>query len=52
MIYFNSKNIPELAGLNFAQRMDVVRQAANLLPVPTKITLNIIKLLILTPLFC
>lgn len=51
MIFFNSKNIPELAGLNFAQRMEVVRQAANLLPVPTKITLNIIKLLILTPLF-
>ncbi|MEH8015860.1 DUF6170 family protein [Rheinheimera muenzenbergensis] len=51
MLYLNSQNIPELAGLNFAQRMQVIRQAADKLPVPTKITLNIIKLLILFPLF-
>jgi hypothetical protein len=51
MLYFNSKNIPELAGLNFAQRMRVVQTAADRLAAPTKISLNIVKLLILTPLF-
>ena len=51
MLYLNSQSIPELAGLNFSQRMQVIRQAADKLPVPTKITLNIIKLLVLVPLF-
>ena len=51
MLYLNSQNIPELAGLTFAQRMEVIRKAADELPVPTKITLNIVKLLILVPLF-
>ena len=51
MLYLNSQNIPELAGLNFAQRMEIIRKAADNLPVPTKITLNIIKLLVLVPLF-
>lgn len=51
MLYLNSKNIPELAGLNFSQRMDILRRAADMLPVPTKIGLNIVKLLVLTPLF-
>lgn len=51
MLYLNSQNIPELAGLTFAQRMTVIRKAADNLPVPTKITLNIIKLLVLVPLF-
>ena len=51
MLYLNSQNIPELAGLTFAQRMAVIRKAADNLPVPTKITLNIIKLLVLVPLF-
>lgn len=51
MLYFNSQSIPELSGLNFAQRMAVIRKASDNLPVPTKITLNIIKLLVLFPLF-
>lgn len=51
MLYLNSQKIPELAGLTFAQRMEVIRKAADGLPVPTKVTLNIIKLLILIPLF-
>lgn len=51
MLYLNSQNIPELAGLNFSQRMSVIRKAVDNLPVPTKITLNIVKLLILVPLF-
>jgi hypothetical protein len=51
MLYLNSQNIPELSGLNFAQRMTVVRKAADKLPTPVKIILNIIKLVILVPLF-
>jgi hypothetical protein len=51
MLYLNSQKIPELAGLTFAQRMQVIRKAADSLPVPAKVILNIIKLLILTPLF-
>ncbi|HBN87693.1 DUF6170 family protein [Rheinheimera aquimaris] len=51
MLYLNSRNIPELAGLNFPQRMAVIRKAADNLPVPTKISLNLLKLLILVPLF-
>jgi multisubunit Na+/H+ antiporter MnhG subunit len=51
MIYFNSQSIPELQGLNFSQRMQVIRAAADRLPAPTKITLNIIKLIILSVLF-
>ncbi|MGP9801384.1 DUF6170 family protein [Rheinheimera sp. NSM] len=51
MLYLNSQKIPELAGLSFSQRMEVIRKAADNLPVPTKITLNIIKLLVLVPLF-
>lgn len=51
MIYFNSQSIPELQGLNFSQRMQVIRTAADRLPAPTKITLNIIKLVILSVLF-
>lgn len=51
MIYFNSQSIPELQGLNFSQRMQVLRTAADRLPAPTKIALNIIKLIILSVLF-
>lgn len=51
MLYFSSRAIPELAGLDLQQRMQVIRQAADQLPAPTKVILNIIKLLILTPLF-
>lgn len=51
MIYFNSQKIPELAGLTFAQRMQLTRAAADRLTTPVKVMLNIIKLCILTPLF-
>jgi hypothetical protein len=51
MLYFNSQTIPELRGLTFAQRMTVIRKAADNLPTPVKIVLNIVKLLILLPLF-
>ncbi|MDX1677576.1 DUF6170 family protein [Arsukibacterium sp.] len=51
MLYFNSHKIPELRGLNFAQRMQVVRACADKLPAPTKVGLNILKLLVLSGLF-
>ncbi|CAM3866020.1 DUF6170 family protein [Rheinheimera salexigens] len=51
MLYFSSRGIPELAGLDLNQRMQVIRLTADQLPAPTKVMLNIIKLLILTPLF-
>ncbi|GGW58984.1 DUF6170 family protein [Alishewanella tabrizica] len=51
MIYFNSQSIPELQGLNFSQRMQVVRMAADKLAVPVKISLNVLKLAILSVLF-
>lgn len=51
MLYFNSQSIPELQGLSFAQRMQVLRTAADRLPVPTKILLNIVKLILLSVLF-
>lgn len=51
MLYFNSQKIPELQGLPFSQRMELIRKAADRLPTPQKVLLNILKLLILTPLF-
>ncbi|KKO48057.1 hypothetical protein VT06_13760 [Arsukibacterium sp. MJ3] len=51
MLYFNSQKIPELQGLNFSQRMQVVRTAADKLPTPTKVGLNTLKLIILFGLF-
>ncbi|MEE2001545.1 DUF6170 family protein [Alkalimonas sp. MEB108] len=46
-MFFNSQRIPELEGLNFAERMQVMRTAADRLPVPKKLLLNLIKLVIL-----
>ncbi|MBV2128599.1 DUF6170 family protein [Arsukibacterium indicum] len=51
MLYFSSHNIPELQGLNFDQRMQVVRAAADKLPTPTKVGLNTLKLIIIFGLF-
>ncbi len=50
-MHLTSQHIPELAGLNFQQRMQVIKQAVNLLSVPRKIVLNILKLIILTHFF-
>lgn len=46
-MYFSSHHIPELNGLNFAERMSVVRGASDKLSVPQKLFLNLIKLAIL-----
>lgn len=50
-MYLITQHIPELAGLNFQQRMRVIKQAVALLPVPQKILLNVLKLIILTHFF-
>jgi hypothetical protein len=51
MLYWNSQSLPELSGLNFRQRMAVIRRASDLLPVPKKLLLNLLKLLVLIPPF-
>lgn len=50
-MYFSSHHIPELNGLNFAERMSVVRTATDKLSVPQKLMLNLIKLAILFTFF-
>ncbi|MBU0911136.1 MAG: hypothetical protein KKF22_01185 [Gammaproteobacteria bacterium] len=50
-MYFSSQNIPELAGLKFAERMQVIRSATEQVPTPQKLLLNLLKLAILIPLF-
>ena len=50
-MYFTSRNIPELAGLKYTQRAQVIRLALSYLSVPQKTILNIIKLVFLTPIF-
>ncbi|WP_231916696.1 DUF6170 family protein [Rheinheimera sp. SA_1] len=51
MLYWNSQSLPELKGLNFRERMAVIRRASDLLPVPKKLLLNVLKLLVLIPPF-
>lgn len=50
-MHFSSHTISELQGLNFAERMQVVRKATDQLPTPKKLVLNLLKLAILVPLF-
>ncbi len=50
-MYFGSHSIPELAGLKFAERMQVIRTATEQVPTPQKLLLNLLKLAILIPLF-
>lgn len=51
MLYWNSQSLPELKGLNFRERMAVIQRASDLLPVPKKLLLNVLKLLVLVPPF-
>jgi hypothetical protein len=50
-MHLTSQNIPELAGLNFQQRMQVIKHAIALLPVTRKIILNVLKIIILVHFF-
>ena len=51
MIFFTSRNIPQLKGLKYAERAEIIKLAQSNLTTPQKTVLNIIKLLFLTPLF-
>lgn len=50
-MYFSTKNIPELAGLSVRERQEVIHLAVASLPAGKKITLNVVKIACLTPLF-
>lgn len=49
--YFSTRKIPQLKHLTMSQRMVVLRQAEMKLTAPEKLLLNVIKLLILVPVF-
>ncbi|SFD62655.1 DUF6170 family protein [Pseudoalteromonas denitrificans] len=50
-MYLTSRSIPELSGLKYTQRAQIIRLALSYLSVPEKTVLNLIKLLFLTPIF-
>ncbi|MBN7820418.1 DUF6170 family protein [Bowmanella yangjiangensis] len=50
-LYLSSRNIPALSHLPLNQRLARLNQAARKLSLPEKMLLNILKLLILLPLF-
>ncbi|MEC8327322.1 MAG: DUF6170 family protein [Pseudomonadota bacterium] len=50
-MYFSTKNIPELDGLSVRQRQEVIHLAMANLPASKKITLNVVKIACLTPIF-
>mgnify|MGYP000088361832 CR=1 FL=1 len=50
-IYFSTRQIPGLSALPLAQRMTVMDSAAKCLTVPENTLLNILKLLVIVPVF-
>jgi hypothetical protein len=50
-IYTSTKNIPGLEDMSVTQRMAILEQAGNRMSVPEKTLLNIIKLLVIVPIF-
>lgn len=50
-MFWNSCALPELQQLNFRDRMAVLRRAADQLPTPKKLLLNVWKLCVLIPPF-
>ncbi len=50
-MYFLLSQVPVLQGLNHTKRREIVNQALAAMPPGKKIMLNIIKLLLITPLF-
>lgn len=50
-MYFSTKNISELNGLSVKQRQEVIHKAVANLPAGKKITLNVVKIACLTPIF-
>jgi hypothetical protein len=50
-LYFSSKQIPQLRHLSLTQRLDALQAAQKKLTGPEKLLLNVVKLLILIPVF-
>ncbi|WP_438864973.1 DUF6170 family protein [Neptunicella sp.] len=50
-LIFSSKHIPQLAALPLVERIDKLSQASKQLTLPEKLLLNILKLVILVPVF-
>lgn len=50
-IYTSTRKIPGLEDLSVTERMALLEQAANRMTVPEKTMLNIIKLLVIVPVF-
>lgn len=50
-IYTSTKKIPGLENMSMTDRMSVLEQASNRMTVPEKTMLNIVKLLVIVPVF-
>ncbi|WP_340678631.1 DUF6170 family protein [Paraglaciecola sp.] len=50
-LYFSSKQIPQLQHLSLTQRLDALQAAQKKLTGPEKLLLNVVKLVILIPVF-
>ncbi len=50
-IYLTMKSVPELAQLTYTERLTVVHMAISMLPPMTRITVSLLKLCVLAPLF-
>jgi hypothetical protein len=50
-IYTSTKRIPGLENLSVTERMAVLENAANKMSIPEKTLLNVIKLLVIVPMF-
>jgi hypothetical protein len=50
-LYFSSKQIPQLQSLPLTERLTLLRDAQNKLTGPEKLLLNVLKLIILIPIF-
>ena len=49
--YTSTKNIPQLAGKPLTERMALIEDAAKRMSVPEKTLLNVLKLLVIVPVF-
>ncbi|WP_416305737.1 DUF6170 family protein [Neptunicella sp. SCSIO 80796] len=50
-LIFSSKQIPQLQSLSLVERIEKLDQAGKMLTLPEKLLLNILKLVILVPVF-
>ncbi len=50
-LYFTTRQIPALQGLTLSERMQRLEKAAKSLTVPEKTLLNVLKLMIICPVF-